>query len=197
MKSNKINKLAIVLLTMIITISCVKEEETVIIPKTFEQYKTEFQEFVSAQLDIVNNCVWGYNKGDFRSQANYDSYTSNYRAKLEAAQLILNQDDLTIADIMKANSSISADGKNFQSSLYISDRRPLHEVIVSCETLNEEVLEGTASGNAPAESKSEFEAAIAAAKVVRNATTTIERQVSEEVENLNKAKDAFEASIIE
>lgn len=177
-------------------VACTTDEETVIVPKTLEQYKTELQDFVSSQLTIVNNCVVGYNKGDFRSSTNYDAYTEAYRAKLTTAQTELNKTGLTIPDVVKLNTSLAADGKNFQTNLYISDRRPLNDVVVACETLNTATIEGTAKGEVAPAAKLTFTDAITAAKVVRNATTTVERQVAEEVVKLNAAKKAFEDAIV-
>lgn len=192
----KLIKNILLLVVLIAFVACTTDEETVIVPKTLKQYKQELQDFVTSQLTIVNNCVVGYNKGDFRSSTNYDAYTEAYRTKLTAAQAELNKTGLTIPDIVKLNSSLSADGKNFQTNLYISDRRPLNDVVVACETLNTATLEGTARGEVSPAAKTAFTTAIAAAKVVRNATTTVERQVAEEVTKLNAAKKVFEDAIV-
>ncbi len=188
------NMLLVVLLSAFV--ACTTDEETVIVPKTLEQYKQELQGFVNSQLNIVNACVVGYNKGDFRSSTNFDAYTAAYRNKLTAAQTALNKSGLTIPDVVTINKSLAADGKNFQTNLYISDRRPLNDVVVTCETLNTATLEGTARGEVSPAAKLTFTNAIAAAKVVRNATTTVERQVAEEVIKLNAAKKAFEDAIV-
>lgn len=176
--------------------SCASDEETVIVPKTIEQYKAELLGFVNSQSEIVNKCVVGYNKGDFRSTTNFDPYVSAYKARLAAALAVLEKPDLTIAQIVQVNISLATDGKNFQSNLYISDRRPLNDVIVECETLSAATVEGTAAGQVSTVAKTTFNNAIAAAKIVRNATTTIERQVAEEVTKMNAAKQAFSNAII-
>ena len=187
------------LLLMVISVfgACTAlEEETVIIPKTLEQYKQEFQEFVTSQIDFVNNCVNGYNKGDFRSTINYDAYTTNYKTKLVAASAVLDKADLKIEDIAKAYTTFAAEGKLFQAEIFISDRRPLHELIVACDALNAATPDGSASGEVNPADRVPFVAAIAAAKVKRTATAVVERQVQEEVEKLNAAKQAFENAII-
>ncbi len=196
MKAQKLYKLIIISGFVFATLSCAKEEETIIIPKTLEQYKQELLSFVNSQTEIVNNCVVGYNKGDFRSSTNYDAYTTAYKAKLAAALVVLQKTDLTIAQVVQVNTSLAADGKNFQTNLYISDRRPLNDLIVECEALNTATLEGTGTGQVPTAAKTEFTAAIAAAKIVRNATTTIERQVADEVTKLTAAKQSFQNAII-
>ncbi|MDX9748336.1 MAG: hypothetical protein RBT57_07525 [Paludibacter sp.] len=192
----KLIKNILLLIVLSAFFACTTDEETVIVPKTLEQYKKEMQDFVTSQLNIVNACVVGYNKGDFRSSTNYDAYTAAYRAKLTAAQTELSKTGLTIQDVVKVNTSLATDGKNFQTNLYISDRRPLNDVVVACEALNTATPEGTAQGQVPAAAKLAFTNAIAAAKVVRNATTTVERQVTEEVGKLNSAKKAFEDAIV-
>ncbi|MDO9633577.1 MAG: hypothetical protein Q7J05_00855 [Paludibacter sp.] len=176
--------------------ACTMEEETVIIPKTLEQYKQEFQEFVTSQIDFVDNCVNGYNKGDFRSTINYGPYTTNYKTKLVAALAVLDKADLKIEDIAKAYTTFAAEGKLYQAEIFISDRRPLHELIVACDALNTATPDGSSSGSVNPADRVPFAAAIAAAKVKRTATALVERQVQEEVDKLNAAKQAFESAII-
>lgn len=192
----KLIKSIICLVALSTLMACTTDEETVVIPKTLEQYKQEMQAFVTSQLNIVTGCVVGYNKGDFRSSTNYDAYTQAYKDILTAAQTVLAKPDLSISDIVKLNTSLSVDGKNFQSNLYISDRRPLNDVVVVCEALNTATLEGAAKGEVSADAKLTFTTAIAASKIVRNASSTVERQVAEEVVKLNAAKKAFEDAII-
>lgn len=196
MKTSKIFSLVLIFSLTFSLWSCAGEEETVIIPKTLEQYKQEMLDFVNSQIVIVDNTVVGYNKGDFRSATNYEPYTTAYKARLSTALANLQKDGLTIAQVVQINTSLSVDGKNFQSNLYISDRRPLNDVIVECEALDVATAEGTAAGQAPAAAKTAFLNAITAAKVVRNATTTIDRQVTDEVTKLNAAKLAFQNAIV-
>lgn len=196
MKTPKIFSLVLIFSLTFSLWSCAGEEETVIIPKTLEQYKQEMLDFVNSQIVIVDNTVVGYNKGDFRSATNYDPYITAYKARLNTALLNLQKADLTIPQVVQINTSLSVDGKNFQTNLYISDRRPLNDVIVESEALNNATLTGTAVGQAPAEAKTAFANAIAAAKIVRNATTTIDRQVTDEVAKMNTAKMAFQNAIV-
>ncbi|HON01745.1 MAG TPA: hypothetical protein PLM04_01275, partial [Paludibacteraceae bacterium] len=46
--------------------SCSTDEENTVVPKTLEQYKQDFSQFVSAEKTKVQNCKMGYNKGDFK-----------------------------------------------------------------------------------------------------------------------------------
>jgi len=176
--------------------SCAGEEETVIVPKTLEQYKNEMLTFVNAQIIVVDNCVVGFNRGDFRSSTNFVPFTTAYRARLNTALANLQKPDLAIAQVVQINTSLSVDGRNFQSNLYISDRRPLNDIIVECESLDSATPAGTNVGQAPATAKTAFATAIAAARVVRNATTTIDRQVAEEVVKMNNAKQNFLNAIV-
>jgi hypothetical protein len=196
MKRNNIFRLILIVGIAAFLWSCADEEETVVVPKTLEQYKQELLSFVNSQNDIVTNCVVGYNKGDFRSATNYEPYTTAYKAVLTKALSDLQKPDLTIAQVVQINTTLSVDGKNFQTNLYISDRRPLNDVIVECEALDLATAEGTAAGQAPAAAKTAFLNAITAAKVVRNATTTIDRQVAAEVTKMNAAKQAFQNAIV-
>ena len=196
MKTTRFIKYLVVALVMSAFVACTTDEEVVIVPKTLEEYKVEMQDFIAAQLTVVNSCVIGYNKGDFRSTINFEPFTTAYRNRLTASQTEMNKATLTIADVVKVNTSLATDGRNFQTNLYISDRRPLNDVVVVCDALIAATLEGTARGEVPTTAKNTFAAAIAASKIVRNATTTVERQVAEEVVKLNAAKKAFEDAIV-
>lgn len=172
------------------------DEETEIIPKTLEQYKLEMSAFVASEKSLVENCVIGYNKGDFKSSTNFDTYPADYLTVLVAAEAVLAKADLTIADIVNANKTLAVPGKNFTGSLWISDRRPLHEAIVAAETLNTATEVGTEPGQVAEAAKTAFTAAITAAKAVRGSSATIERQVADAVVKLEEAKQIFNAAVI-
>lgn len=176
--------------------ACSTDEETVIVPKTLEQYKQELQAFVTSQIDFVDNCVVGYNKGDFRSSTNYEPYSTAYKAKLNAVLTMLDNPDLVIADVANAYKSFTAEGKLYQAEIFISDRRPLHELIVACEDLNTATPDGSATGQIDPAERVPFVAAITAAKAKRSASALVQRQIQEEVDKLNAAKTAFEDAII-
>ncbi len=181
---------------VILFTACSTDDESTITPKTLEQYKLELTTFISSEKNIVEICVVGYNKGDFKSTTNFDAYKSAYLTALSAAEASLAKSDLTIANVIDANKSLAVPGKAFTSSLWISDRRPLNDAIVDAETLNTATLVGTAKGEVTQEAKTAFTTAITAAKTVRGASTTIERQVSEAVNTLSEAKQAFTNAII-
>lgn len=177
-------------------VGCATEEETVIVPKTLEQYKQEMTQFVASEKAKVQNCVIGYNKGDFKSTTNFDVYPADYLAVLVAAEAVLAKPDVTIADIVTANKTLAVAGKNFTGSLWISDRRPLNDAIVTAEILNTATLEGTGIGQVSTDAKTAFTAAITAAKAVRGASTSIERQVADAVTKLEEAKTVFQNAIV-
>ncbi len=181
---------------VILFTACSSDDENVITPKTLEQYKLELSTFISSEKNIVENCVVGYNKGDFKSTTNYDAYKSAYLTALLAAEATLTKPELTIANIIEANKSLAVPGKAFTSSLWISDRRPLNDAIVDAETLNTATLVGTAKGEVAQDAKTAFSTAITEAKTIRGASTTIERQVSAAVTALSEAKLAFTNAII-
>jgi hypothetical protein len=199
MKSIK-NKSKILLFSFIMAIgitACNTDDETVV-PKTLEQYKLELSDIISSEKVEVENCVVGYNKGDFKvaSQAFFVEYTTAYMDSLLAAEEVLAKTDLTIADIVDANEAITVPGENFNDNRFLSDRRPLNDVIAICDTLVAHTPEGTEVGQCPAEPRNAFRAAISAAKTVRGAGTTIDRQVTEAVDKLNLALTVFEEAII-
>ena len=172
------------------------EGETEIISKTLDQYKQELSQFVASEKDLVEKCVVGYNKNDFKSSAIFDVTKSAYLTVLTTAETTLKKTDLTIADIVAINKTLTIPGKAFVSNLWISDRRPLNDAIVAAEELNTNTPEGTAKGQVPAAVKTTFTDAINLAKTVRGAASTIERQVTEAVEKLAAAKQIFQNAIV-
>lgn len=172
--------------------SCSTDEETVIVPKTLEQYKQEFSQFVSMEKEKVQNCKMGYNKGDFKyssDSTNFNTLRVNYLDVLLAAEAVLAKPDLTIADIVNANKTLADPGKQFNSNLWISDRRPLNDAIVVAQELLTATPEGTEPGQAPAEARTAFSDAITAAKQVRDSSYTIERQVQEAIQKLEERSE--------
>ncbi|MCE5331789.1 MAG: hypothetical protein LLF95_06580 [Bacteroidales bacterium] len=195
-KNSHIYILTLLLGSLFSFTACSTDEETEIVPKTLEEYKTEMSQFVSSEKIKVENCVVGYNKGDFKSTTNFDAYRANYLTVLVSAEAVLAKPDVTIADIVNANKTLAVPGKNFTSSLWISDRRPLNDLIISAETLNAATTVGTEAGQVSETAKNDFTTAITAAKAVRGASTTIERQVLEAIEKLKSAENTFKSAII-
>jgi len=173
------------------------EQETVD-HKTVEEYLDELSILVSTEKTAVENCVVGYNKGDFKvfEEAVYDTVTNRYMDSLLLAEEIMANPDVTIEDLFYANWAITIPGKEFWSRVFISDRRPLQEVIVYCDTLRVNTPVGTEPGMAPHEADSIFGAAIAEAKYWRNLATTIDRQVAAEADSLNQELDIYKDAII-
>lgn len=185
--------------------SCTKEEETVIIPKTLDTYKLEFKQFIASEKATVTACVVGYDKGNFKvaSTSNFTKYTGAYMTQLNAAETVVNNANVTIADIVAANKSLNnttntvvTPGKTFLASLFISDRRPLVDPITAADALNAATIVGTATGQVSQAAKTTFTAAITAAKATRDAATTIDRQVTDGATILAAAQTAFKAAII-
>jgi len=193
---NKLN-FPLFLLGVIISISsCTTDEETVIVPQDVATYQLQMQQFVDSQLVFVNNCVVGYNKNDFKTTTNYTSYKTAYLTALTAAQTVLKKADLTIPEIVTVNKTLGTPGKNFTGSLWISDRRALNDSIVSAETFAATIIVGTAVGQVAEASKTEFTAAITAAKATRGASAAIDRQVLEAIAKLEDAEKVFKGAIV-
>ncbi|MDD2798609.1 MAG: hypothetical protein PHV20_08470 [Bacteroidales bacterium] len=177
--------------------SCtVKDDVTLIVPKTLSEYKQQQKEFVDAQLAVVYSCVVGYNKGDFKSNTTFDSYKSDYLTVLKADSAIIYKADVTIEELVAGNKSITTAGKAFNGSLWLSDRRPLNDVIVAADALNSATVEGSAVGQVSTEAKTTFTNAITAAKAIRGASATVDRQVADAVIVLTAAQKAFNDAII-
>jgi hypothetical protein len=177
-------------------VACDADSEDEVIPKTLDEYKTELSDLITSEKAIVQKCIVGYNKGDFKDGTLFTDYTYNYMAALVEAEKILAKPDLTIANVMTANKLISPSGKLFNDNLFISDRRPLNNLIGVCDTLYVHTPEGNQPGMAPAEARSQFKSDISAAKTVRDRSSTIERQVTEAVEELTKDLATFKMAII-
>lgn len=175
--------------------SCDSSDE--LVPKTLEQYKSELSEIVSSEKVVVSNCVMGYDKGNFKIDTLlYLESTTDYKNALNSADSILALNELTIAGVMDANYLISKPGNTFHANIWISDRRPLQEAIVYCDTLWVHTPEGTDPGMAPKEALDRFGDAISIAKSIRGSSTTIERQVTAATEELNLELKVFEEAII-
>jgi hypothetical protein len=193
-KSNYL--LAIILLAFGIGFhACNSDDE--IVPKTLEQYKAELSAIVSSEKVKVQNCVMGYDKDNFRiDTALYFETIADYNSALADAESILAKDGLTIADVMDANYLITKPGDVFNDNTWISDRRPLDNTIKECETLQKNTPEGNEPGMAPVEAHERFSSAISTGKSVRGRSTTIDRQVTEAVDELNQEQQKFEDAII-
>jgi len=173
--------------------SCTVDEPIVVVPKTIDQYIAQFSEYVASERAFVDNCVVGYNKGDFAplSASSFDSYTAAYRAALQADSAVIVKPGVTIAELVAANTSLAVPGKAFWGKINISDRRPLNDLITEVTALSDNTAVGTAVGQVSQEAKNALATAIAAAIATRDASTTIDRQVTEGVTALNTAKQAF------
>lgn len=188
----------LVLLASLGFVSCSKDEETVIVPRTTEDYRLQMSEFVAFEKAVVDSCVIGYNKGNFKVSAtsNFNNYKTAYLTVLNFADSVLNNDSVTISQIVAANKTLAQPGKNFNGSQFISDRRPLVDPIIAAEALNVATPIGTDPGQVPQDAKTAYTAAITAAKATRDASTTIDRQVEDGVKILDEATKTFNSAII-
>lgn len=177
-------------------ISCTTDEETLIVPKTLEQYKTEYASFISSEKTKVESCVVGFDKGNFRTATKLDALKADYLNALNAAVVVLAKTDLTIPDVINSNKTLATPGKAFSAEYYLSDRRALNDSIVAYDALNAATIAGTAAGQVPTADKTTFTTAITTAKTMRSLVTAVDRQIKEATEKLYKAKIAFKAAII-
>lgn len=179
-------------------ISCSKDEETEIVPKTTEEYKAQMSQFVTSEKSVVNACVVGYDKGNFKvaSTTNFTPYKTAYLTALVATETLLAKEGVTITEIVNSNKLLSTPGRSFNTSLFISDRRPFVDPIIAAEALNTATTAGTATGQVPQEAKTAYTTAITTTKATRDASTTIDRQVTDGVKLLDQATTTFKAAII-
>ncbi len=202
MVMKQINKISLlVLLTLLFGFgfsSCTVDEPIVVVPKTVDQYIAQFSAYVASERTIVDNCVVGYNKGDFTpvSTTSFNSYTTNYRNALKADSAVIVKPNVTIAELVNANTALATPGKTFWGKINISDRRPLNDLITEVTALNNNTAVGTAVGQVSQVAKNTLTTAIATATTTRDALTTIDRQVNEGVTALNTAKKAFLDAVI-
>ena len=200
MKKIKLNHFQVLSLVLIFTagISSCTKEENIIVQKTLEERKLELKQFAAADTALVVHTVIGYDKGNFMvaSTIKFESNKASYLTSLNAALAIADNPDATMKMVLDAYKSFGVPGQAFLKSLFISDRRPLNDIYVTCSALNTATLVGSAAGQVSQADKDTFTAAIDRAKKWRDLSTTIERQVTDEVKLLNDAKTAFEATII-
>jgi hypothetical protein len=196
MKTKSNIKYWLFLVIVIIMGACSSDDETIIVPKTLEQYKTELESFIMSQISFVDNCVVGFNKGDFRSSTNFVPYTTNYKSRLVAALAVLDKPDLKVEDITIARTSLATHGKLYQAEIFISDRRALNDLIIGCDALIAATPDGNAPGQVAPAVRVPFTQAITAAKATRTSGSAIQRMIDDEVVKLTAAKTAFEAAII-
>ncbi|MEI8086177.1 MAG: hypothetical protein WCG93_08180 [Paludibacter sp.] len=191
-----------ILLGVIIGLSACNtvDEVTVIVPKTLAEYKTQMTEFVASERASVDSCKPSYNKGCYSPIPNattpFPGTLGAYLAALKTDSAIINKPDVTIEELVAANQAMSLAGKTFWLGCFISDRRSLNDSIVAADALNAKTLAGGGLGTVLTDVKTTFTAAVAAAKVVREKTTALDRQVTDANVNLNLAKKVFIAAII-
>jgi len=187
-----------IIATLVLCISCTKEEKSEIVPKDAAYFKEQLVQLVNNQIPIVQACVVGYNKGEFKkaSESNFTKFTAAYLTALNNVLTVTNKTEVTLPELINASKTLGSPGENFANNIWISDRRPLNDLIVPCETLNTATLVGTQPGQVPQEAKTIFTAAITKAKATRDAANTIDRLVTDGVALLTAAKTAFEAAII-
>jgi len=189
------------LILMLFTLSsCTKDRngEDPVILKTTDDYKNELLSFVNSEKELLDTCIIGYNKYDFKVAAtsNFTPYKTAYLTVLDTAYARLNRTGVTIAAIVAIDKTLSIPGKNFWGSLFLSDRRKLNDSIVSAEALNASVTVGTGPGQVLQGPKTTFTSAITAAKSTRDATVTIDRQIQPAIDKLEAAEAVFRSAII-
>ncbi|MCX6309926.1 MAG: hypothetical protein NTY32_14280 [Bacteroidia bacterium] len=172
------------------------DELTVIHPKTLEEYKVQMIDFLAKEKLVVDSAKVGYNKGNFRTVTDSTNVKSNYLNAIIAAQVVVNNEDVTIAQIALADKSLAIPGKAFWLTLWISDRRALNDSIVAATTLNTLTLAGDSAGRVLNDTKTAFSTAISKATSTRGSSTSVDLQLKTAIATLTEAKKTFIAAII-
>ena len=177
--------------------SCTKDEEAAQ-PKSVEEHRQELTLFATTEKAMVDSTVIGYDKGNFMvaSTSKFASQKAAYLKVLDTALALVVRPNITMKNITDTYKSFGVPGQAFHNSLFISDRRPLNDLVVECELLNASTAVGTATGQVSEAAKADFTKAIADAKKTRDLITNIDRQIAEGVTILTTAKQTFEAAII-
>jgi hypothetical protein len=177
--------------------SCTKEDEAAQ-PKTIEEHRQELTQFATLEKALVDSTIIGYDKSNFMvaSTSKFASQKAAYLKVLDTALSLVVRPIITMKNITDTYKSFGVPGQAFHNSLFISDRRPLNDLVVECELLNTATAVGTTTGQVSEAAKADFTKAIADAKKTRDLITTIDRQVADGVTILTTAKQAFEAAII-
>ena len=181
-----------------------------ITPKTFEEYKQEYKQFVDSEILRVESCLReGYNKGELREYRvvnlqtgindtgyTFETIKTDYLiALLEASRTI--EEHSTITEIVESNQKISESGARFGRYYNLVDLRPLQNAILVAEELRDATSVGTEIGQVSQGAKTVFEQAISDARGVRNsARTTDDFYVTRRIEILGTATAAFRNAIV-
>jgi hypothetical protein len=192
------------LISGIVFNSCTKDTQTIVTPKTVDQYVKEQLTFVNSELVFTRSILTvGYNLNEYSVSLNAVTATrfvtikAAYLNALMADSAILVSPNVTIPQVVASNQTLGASGKTFRGAINLCDKRPLNDAIVAANALNASVLVGTAIGTVPQAAKTAFTAAITAASTTRDASTTvIDRQITDALAKLKAGTDAFNAAII-
>ena len=185
-----------VLISICFSACTMKDELTVIPPKSLEEYKVQMTEFLLKEEMAIDTAKVGYNKYNFKSLADSTANKGNYLAVVVAAQAIVSSPTVTITQIANADKTLATAGKVFWASLWISDRRALNDSIVAATALNNSIIAGALAGQVLNDAKTAFSTAITKATATRGATTSVDMQIKTAISLLSEAKKTFVAAII-
>jgi hypothetical protein len=199
---NKIYKnyqLLIISLLVLVSIgfgSCTMDDPlTVVTPKTLDEFKTQMTAYLAKEKMMVDTAKVGYNVNNFKSTTDSTTVKAPYLAAIVAAQAIVNDPAVTIAQIATADKSLATPGKAFWAAIWITDRRQLNDSIVAASALNAATLEGTEGGQVLSDAKVAFTTAISNATKARGTTALSALQIKLAGEALTTAKKAFVSAI--
>ncbi len=173
-----------------------KDELTVVPPKTLDEYKTQMTEYLAEQKMMADTARVGFNKNNYKTTTDSASVKAPYLTALAAAQAVLDNPAVTIAQIVAADKALATPAKAFWDKLWIADRRQLNDSIVAATALNTATVQGNLGGQVLADAKTAFTTAITKASAARGTSILSDLQIKLAVEALSAAKKAFVSAII-
>jgi len=173
-----------------------KDELTVVPPKTLEEYKTQFSEYLAKQKMMADTARVGFNKNNYKTTTDSATVKVPYLTALAAAQAVIDNPAVTVAQIVTADKALATPAKAFWDKIWIADRRQLNDSIVAATALNTATVQGNLGGQVLADAKTAFTTAITKASAARGTSILSDLQLKLAGEALTVAKKAFVAAII-
>lgn len=175
-------------------------------------YNPDVMEFVSADsfmegVSLLNTdtktpgklrLIVGSLGADHGISGNEQLLELTFKAKntSEAAEGILSVTNATVANMEGVETQIALSSFHLQINPTKADKSHLNDLIVGAQKLHDAAVEGTQTGQYPAGSKLQLQAAIRAAQEIMNDANATQAQVASAIEALQQALDKFNASVI-
>jgi len=189
--------LILILLVSIGFTGCTMKDELTVVPlKSLDAFKKQMSEYLAGQKLAIETTRVGFNKNNFKTTTDSTNVKAPYLAAVVAAQAVVNNPDVTIAQIASTDKTLATPGKAFWAAIWTADRRYLNDSIVSATNLNNATLTGNQAAQVLVDVKASFTAAISKATALRGSSVASDLLIKMAVDTLTKAKKTFIAAII-